>query len=128
MRQKGEVDTIDSGPVFEFFGKEKRGRTRCVGYISRTSLMSSSFARDMLEEADEKHDEWFNEMKTMMAENNEKLMSQVNELLDGIRKGKYCNHGSNQNHEGTTPLTNVSSGSTPLSFEEPIPCQVLFFI
>lgn len=44
-------ETLDSGPIYEVFGQETRGRVRCIGSsISRKALLASAFAREMLKE------------------------------------------------------------------------------
>ncbi|KAL5714184.1 hypothetical protein ACHQM5_016179 [Ranunculus cassubicifolius] len=126
MREKGNVETLDSGPLFDTFGVDKGGSTRCVGStISRTALMASSFARQMLAEVDLERVEWREEMKSLKADN-QQVISQMKELTDGLRNGRYSNCGSTQHVLTDIPPSCPSSnpGSSSQFFQW-IPCRVL---
>ncbi|KAF5185643.1 hypothetical protein FRX31_024770 [Thalictrum thalictroides] len=109
MRQTGGVETLDSGPIFDTFGVDKRGRVLCVGPISRKALLASSFEREMLEEVDLERDGWRKEMN-VLHENNEKIVSQLNKLVEGLKSGKY-NQVPSQHTPSHDSQNNASSNN-----------------
>ncbi|KAF5185117.1 hypothetical protein FRX31_025295 [Thalictrum thalictroides] len=126
MRQTGGVETLDSGPIFDTFGVDKRGRVRFVGPISRKALLASSFARQMLEEVDLEWDGWRQEMNVLQ-ENKEKIMSQLNELVECLKSGKY-NQVPSQHTPSHDSHNNASSnhfGSPSYSQVSNISCAIL---
>ncbi|KAL5704478.1 hypothetical protein ACHQM5_022904 [Ranunculus cassubicifolius] len=123
MLANNGIETMDSGPLFDTFGVDKGGSTRCVGStVSRKAMLASSFARQMLEEVDLERVEWKEEMKSMKSD----LLSQMKELIEGLRHGDFSSNGQKETMPSTTLLTNHSldAGCTS-QFAQPIPCKVM---
>ncbi|KAF5174995.1 hypothetical protein FRX31_035418 [Thalictrum thalictroides] len=103
-----------------------RGRVRCVGStISRKALLALAFARQLLEVVDIESDEWREKLNSL-EESNEKILAQMNELVEGLRSGRY-NHFPNQSTP-SNELNNGSNndfGSSSYSNATIIPCAIM---
>ena len=78
LSKQGEVNPYDilNDPLTQVFGVDKRGRVRGVGNVSRTQIVGSSPALEMLA---------LNEMKvTNQSTSIKKLESQMENLIDEV--------------------------------------------
>ena len=99
FQESGEEETLDSGPIFDTFGKETRGRARCVGStISRKAMMASAFAREMLQEVHTDHDDW-REKVDSLKEEMEVVKSTVIEFVKDFKSGKFVSMCESQKSE-----------------------------
>ena len=132
FQESGEEETLDNGPIFETFGKETRGRVRCVGStISRKAMMASAFAREMLQEVHTDHDDW-REKVDSLKEEMEVVKSTVIEFVKDFKSEKFASSSHDIHTTCTTTiasLTSTTPTSTPQFFSsnELIPCKILSY-
>ena len=105
---------MDSGPIFETFGKETRGGVHYVGStISRKAMMASAFAREMLQEVNTVHNDW-REKVDILKEEVEVLKSTVIDFVKEFKSGNFMCGGHNI-HTTRTITVALPISATPTS-------------
>ncbi|KAM7515607.1 hypothetical protein LguiA_005190 [Lonicera macranthoides] len=139
FKERGEKETLDSGPINEVFGKDSRGRVRCVGsHVSRKAMLNSSFAREMLAEVKSKRD-CCEEKVDKLAEEVDGLKGRFKQFIDEFRDGKFVSTATpnvrkstytDEAHTNENPLTAPppTSLATPSQVgDEGINCKILSY-
>ena len=138
FKDKGEEETLDSGPIYEVFGKETRGRVRCIGSnISRKAMLATAFAREMLKEVNGRRDDWMEKVNELR-EDIDGLKSTFTQFLEDFKSGKFVNVGPDF-HATTSPVTKTRTMESPTSvpnarstthfpsLDDLIPCKILSY-
>ena len=126
----GQEETLDAGPIFDVFGKDTRGRVRCVGStISRTAILASAFAREMLQEVNADNESWKDHVDNLREEM-EGVKSTLSDFVKNFESGKFVCVGHNSH---ALPSPNTATPSSPFtpptsqvsSFSSMVECKIL---
>ena len=113
FKERGEKETLDSDPISEVFGKDLKGRVRCVGSrISRKAMLNSAFAREMLAKVNSERD-GCQEKVDKLANEVEGLKGLFKQFINEFRDGKFTSTAA-PNVEKSTH-TKAHTNETPLN-------------
>ncbi|KAM7509828.1 hypothetical protein LguiB_008703 [Lonicera macranthoides] len=112
FQERGEKETLDSGPIYEVFGKDSRGRVRCVGSnIFRKAMLTSAFAHEMLAKVSMK-DNGCEEKVDKIMEEVERMKSAFTQFIEDFKSGKFV---SVRHNFETSRTTETLACENPLS-------------